>query len=1388
MMKQPVLSLSLALSLTITTGTISWLSGDTAAAAPAKHHAVAKHSSPVTHSATKSSPQVRAGIVAYNKGYILKAIPLFEQAVRHNAKDVEAKLWLAHCYRRQGSPADFTKAASIYQQALTQAPNSVEALSNLGEYLSWNPETRVQAIEMLRKAHQLAPSHAEIDRQLAEALLWNNQGAEALAFSGRIKAQDHKWVSERAQMLGAAGKLDESLSIHQRSLQANDRRNPLDKIVLARQFFAAGDSAKAQTLFAEVYQSESSKPSNQRNPEATAELADFAYTLDKPAESIALDQLLPASYLRRENIQLRHARALERVNRSAEAIEAWSRLYEAQLLTGEQKVEFADYLRSLKLAASDLPNPTLIEALYKEAGQTAPESADASLRLARRFAQSDVLADTQGAHFNDTVQAYKQALASSDISVQASARHELLDYLKSDKTHPSDVEAAFKELSTANPDAVDVKAAYAEYVSWQPDRRAEAIRLYLDLAQNTAAEDTANRGLWQSRLDEVLKWHRPTITLLPLYQQILAVYPQDLEALTAIARSYRNDPGSYRQALNAYEALVQADPENETVKKEWLSLLVSKPGERDANIRLLKALLAKTPAGQEADPDVKATYGKLLSYDHRYGEALTVFDQVLKTQPQHREALLGKGYTVLWSGRKLAAKKFFVDLHQQYPDDVDIAIGLAQTNKMLGRYDLALRLMQDIRPALEETQNNTNTAPPADDNLKSAPAVKPADPTQGESIPQPQSALPGNLQSVVSAHEASLDPFANGLTTQQAIVAVQTGKAPVPTMKTEPVKKTLPLTASVKHHSKSNSAFKASKPAFHKPHAPKPEPSEPILVETAYHKPAPTTSDQELKALQADLDVLKGAVAGVQMLQASSSAQIKHLSDNLYNVKQASVPAELALPGDEQNQLIGEGGMASAYGTFASIDYDTNPILSGVGHFRNNDVASLDKTLTHDLRPMIRGGFQFFRQGGNNTTNRMSGYGFPNQVSMSLTPQLRVRGGVQPTRWYLPHGTSPDSTWANQYGLGATYKPTDRLTLDSDVSITNFTQSHSSNLTFQTQMQYDFTDAISAKLGVRRVPQYNSLLTLTGLRPGQGAFAGSLLGQARENGIYGELNTHPFNPNWDWNAGYEWAFIDGSHVPSNHKNQAFTSFGHTWHFGETQQLRLGYEGLYFGYAKNATNGYFDTTSQGITVPVVSMNPAVLANSKYAFGGYYSPSFFLLNSGRADWRGSLFKHFLEYKLGGSLGLQTATLGHHINEGNNGRTTGLAGSFDSNIILNFTDWLAAYGDVDYLNATGQFNRWRFGGGLIMRPKMDRLSPVIGEKLTSEKPASTKKPSKEEKKALRQAAKSSPPIAVPNSLSTESEPNNSSIDNVASPAASSSSLEPANGTASTEPRSQD
>jgi hypothetical protein len=148
-----------------------------------------------------------------------------------------------------------------------------------------------------------------------------------------------------------------------------------------------------------------------------------------------------------------------------------------------------------------------------------------------------------------------------------------------------------------------------------------------------------------------------------------------------------------------------------------------------------------------------------------------------------------------------------------------------------------------------------------------------------------------------------------------------------------------------------------------------------------------------------------------------------------------------------------------------------------------------------------------------------------------------------------------------------------------------------------------------------------------------------------------------------------------------------------------------------GFANNTINGFFDVTNFGATQPVVAMNPGVLADPGYDFGGYFSPRSFFLNAGRLDYRGSLFNRFLEYQVGGSIGVQSFSHGNGIADSS---PTTVAYSFDAAARLNFTDWLSAYGRYNFLDSGGFFQRHRVEGGLIIRPYIEALSPVFGEKM--------------------------------------------------------------------------
>lgn len=1280
-----------------------------------------------TRSARKVSHPVapsailNAGINNFKRGYIAKAIPCFEQATKQNPKNEMAFLWLARATQKQGTPADMQRAKAAYQSVLSINPNNVEALSALGEVWSWDPAMRGEAIGLLKRAYSINPSDPKVGKSLAEALLWQGNAADALQYATpivNVYSNDKKWMGEYAQMLSSSGHSDEALKLYSTVLKdSNGDRALYLRIDQARAMFKSGDRTGASDLYDQICQSVAGK-SIASNPDFIQSMGSLAFDIERYNDSLHWDQSLPEAYQRHKDIQIRETRALTKAGRVPEAIDGFNRLYEAGLLTTDEKLEFAEYLRVQHLAPEALPSPNLVENLYQEAIRDAAGNPEVEIRLARYYGDS-------GDHFDDAVKAYQAALADPSISNPEAVKKEYLDFLKSDKTQQVKVESLFKDMLAASPDDIQTKAAYAEFLSWQKDRRVEAMRMYAELGK----ADPANQDIWQSRIDEVLKWHTPTTTLIPLYQQIVNLYPQDKAVWLTVARAYRNDKDYYKEAVETYGTLVQRFPDDGTIKREWLGLLLSNTPQRSQNIAMLKKMVDKDPN----DPDLLATYGKLLSYEHRYDPAMDAFKRALQINPNHREALVGKGYVILWSGRKLEAKNYFQDLRKQYPDDVDVAIGLAQAEKSNGRYDQAMQIIQEIKPLMEQSGQKLPESSDAsfllgdefqwvanwDDSGNSYQSRASYDfsilPYGAEETPAPiAQANSQPSQSVTSSSKVQVSQTTQGAHTSQKAATPQSnatwhwaGFEPMispmedSTATLSPAPDIMPTTASRDY------------------------PTAMLATPDSVTTSSSASGSNNLNTLHAEIDAFSSAVNSLKQAQQSSRNQLDHLGETL-RITRDAVPTEMTLQANDNevavgstmhspngtgngHHSVGESGMTKTYGVYNALDYDTNPLLSGVGRLRNDDLSNLEKGLTNDLRPMIRGGFLYTQRNGSATTTRLSSWGFPNQLSFSLTPQIRLRGGVSPTRYYLPQGKNPSSNWGTEYSVGGTVKYWDRLTLDGDLAITNFSQTQNVNITYQTQAQYAFNDAIRFKLGANRIPQYNSLLTVAGQRPNQGFFQNQILGQARENGFYGELNTNPFNQNWDWSIGYTWAFVNGYHIPDNYKNQAFTSFGHKWQLGANHQFRLGYEFLYFGYSKNATNGFFDTTAAGLNVPVVSLSPVTPASSKYIFGGYYSPAFFMMNAGRADLQGSLFNKRLEYKVGGSLGVQTTYMGHEIHTGSGSR---LSSAFDTNFIYNMTDWLAAYGDVDYLNAGGQFNRWRFGGGLIVRPHIDALSPIFGK----------------------------------------------------------------------------
>lgn len=1265
-------------------------------AAPAKTKKVVAKKA-VAKAPAKSTPAVSGalgqGIALYNRGLVEQAIPHFQRAASQTPGQEAPALWLARAYGKQGMQAE---AKNAYAHVLSINSNNPEALTTLGELYTWDTSTRAKGIEMLERSYNQT-GDVTTGKKLSEALLWIGYYDTAYSIGQQISdraSNDKKWLSSYAQILAMSGHGNEAIDVYENQLNITQSRDLAQIQAYATALFKAGQSARAE----QVYQSIKPYAVNLapgQGVEIKKSLGALAFDLGMYNESVEMDNSLPEPERSDKNIRLRVARALIRGGRSPEAVDELYRLYNQGKLNSSEKIEFADFLQREELEKGALPEPGLVDNLFKKAIQDDPSNVDAALRLAQHNRY------LPGASFEETDKYYQQAWQLSEQYAPDKApavKREYLEFLKTNKADLAKAEFRFKGWMQVKPNDPEIMGAYAEFLSYQDNRRLDSIRMYLSLAK----ADPQNADEWKMELDKVLGWHKATTELIPLYQEIINTFPQDKSIYHSIARAYAANPDYYAEALDAYTRMLKKFPGDPVIRKEWISLLMSNPKHRDEAIATLEQYSQQVPS----DLDAQVALGQLYSYKREYGRSLDVLDNVLSKDPDHKDAAVAKGYTLMWSGRKLQAKHYLLEVWQKYPDDTDVGIALAQANKFLGRYDEAFEVMKRIRPQLQESAKSKSNA-----------EVKPA--------------------VILCAYNkpAQAIDFGKVVWDSPVVPTIQIAYAPVPEMGSDAGSSMQPLVPVSNQRQVAPNAYRPLVPTAPLANPQRQVSQQPVRMQysTPYQQPVNysqgvqynnaqyeedntaqvpleelTPEEQERANLQSDVDALDSAIDSLNALQASSTRQLNQLQQSIVSSKdkltaQVSV---MDVNSDSTASSVMQEQMEQ-YAMFSSLGYDTNPLLSGMGRFRNSDLVQMERGLQNDLRPMIRAGFSFDTKTGEGTTSRLSSYGFPNQVAISLSPQYRARFGVNPYKYYIPGASarSPKSTWSQEYTWGLTAKLTDRLTFDGDMAITQFNQSDSNNITYDANLAYDINDSWRVKLGSRRVPQFNSLLSIAGLQPSQGAWANTLVGQSRETGVYGEVNWNP-TANWDVNLGYEWAFVDGEHVPTNYKNQAFFSPGYTWHYADNHKVRIGLESLFMNYSKNTNVGYFDTVG-GSRVPMAGLNPPVASADGYDFGGYFSPHWFFQNAGRLDFRGNFFNKILEYKLGGSLGVQTFNEGHGITPS---QKTALTGAADLNLIGNVTDWFALYGFGEYLKAGSVFTRWRFGGGVIVRPKVDFLSPVF------------------------------------------------------------------------------
>lgn len=1321
----------------------------------------------------KDPDLVKNGYKFYNKGYISKAIPTFQQAVSAYPDNARAHLGLALSAFKQGGDQNFEIAKIHFKQTLDLDPNNYEALTNLARILSWDPSARSEALHLYRRALAIKPNDKEVQYQLAEVLNWSGNNYEAAELFKPIYDTDPNnpdIAVKYANALANSGSYYESLPLYKKGISAKIRFDHYTALSYARALAKTGNSALAARIYTDVI--ELTKNDDEKI-NIKKELAAVLFDTGNYQEAIDVDSSIPA---KTKDVLLRLARANDKLQNTQEAVQIFEDAFNLYPYDEDVQRSAAQYLA--KIGGYNITATKIYEKLI-ESGSATP---DDTISLAYLYNSSDNTRDK-------AIELFREILQNPGLN---NAKTEELNLAlaralgSNENTRPEAVQI-FRQILTNNPDDQSLQLEFLELLSWQDATRHEALVGYFELINKYPDNPKVQNGF-----NQTISWYLPTESDISLYEQILKKYPDNVHAikgLAFLASQYTDDKA---KALELYNKLLTYSPDNYDIQYQIANLLASSDDTRKDAIDLYKKLHNQHPE----DLDVTVALANNLLYTKKFKQAKTLYNEILNKDTENKDALLGTARIYGWQGLNLAALKAYSKVYEIYPMDPDIAYEYANIAKKLGNNAKALEILRKI--------NKQSYLPDAPGLPEIAMAVNYQVMSIENHNPNPM-ATPNNLNKIqndLDSIQKSIEDLEKQLESLQKVNHNLENNYSAVTTST-----TRPLTSERQSTDISNTYKENEISPFM------------IQKESLPDLPEPVTPGQNAIYQRITYSENNRRLEDLGHEQPAVFNNNTEYDEVVLNPGQPSncfrmTGFEDALAGRRYNI------MHDLFGNLESdIMYDMRPelrtsfVLSNEAGDPTSDGLEMHGFPSFgsiNITPQNR-----FRFGITSATYGMSTAVNPASITatsyiLGLTsrPHERVMfDGELAINSFSDPNAPVDVTARTRLEI----KAHDRLRLNLGYRREPLYQSTFESTGHTLRPQY--TPAQLTSVLNRMVPfagnwvdmDPNLLIQRNRLAADSsyyGSMNGPFMGQVRDNAVSAEVTFIPFNK-WDVNAGYEYSAVRGENIEHNGRHQAIFSVGRTFTGVKDHLFRLGYQFLFFGYRKDLSafpnmtpypytvngrilpvtrqmryeeiNAYLNDVNYPYVDPRVVYNsvdptnplapiPAgpysspfrfIAAPDKVGIGGYFSPTQFYLNSFRFDFEGKVLDGRLYYKGGASLGVQQigdrvdrmALLGaRHLeqyaniapndprmanaafranaNAANTIRDTtdptSLASAFDLTMFLKITDFMTLYSGVDYMN-TGAFDRWRYNGGVIFRPAIKALTPVFRKPEPEPAPAS-------------------------------------------------------------------
>ncbi|OPZ16300.1 MAG: photosystem I assembly protein Ycf3 [candidate division BRC1 bacterium ADurb.BinA364] len=654
------------------------------------------------------------------KQAIQEAIHCWQRMIECGVDDVESRRQLARLFETAGEMdaaveqielladmlaecGDLESSDSQWRRALDLNPHALYARKRLAESL----ESQGRAEEALAQARSLADS-AEQTGEIAEAIRFLEDWQR--------KPHASRDLRERLIRLCEASGDAERAFTHRLALGEFElRRDRYEeaKAVFDEAIAGSADPAEARAQVAELY-NRYGLP-ELASTETSALLADL---VERGLKEEAIERAKEGLDARPGDLALREELVglLASMGSAGEAREQCERLADLAIEARNAAYAEAAIQRLIDWAPEDPEPRRRMIGLLRRSNRMS----DLSVAYGELALMLERQGDLEGA-----AQAYRQLLEANPRNTHARVRfvelygaagheRELADDLivlaRQYEQAGAVIEAArtYERLIKAAPDRLDGRQAYCEFLASQRDREtlaAETLALasiHLDRQEPREAQAALERAL------RVFPGDRRLLeSAVDIYTR-LDMKEQAVEALRGLVAAYEEDDSS-REAIDAYERILEIDEGNEPIRKKLMEAL-KKTGRIDRYRRHALALAERYGARNQFDL-AERVYRELLHYDPENPE---VWQQLIEAHLKIGEpedlipdyAILGD--LLFRKGQLREACRAFKQVIEIDPEQLDMRrkyidtyIQIGRERDMIGEYmQLADRLQ--ARGAVEE--------------------------------------------------------------------------------------------------------------------------------------------------------------------------------------------------------------------------------------------------------------------------------------------------------------------------------------------------------------------------------------------------------------------------------------------------------------------------------------------------------------------------------------------------------------------------------------------------------------------------------------------------------------------------------------------------------------